>query len=81
MKTKERDYYNDIIKLLKELKTLKPEIELGNHIATATSEYKDIWGVSDKELLNALTKYKAQFELFETEETFQEDFSLEEEED
>jgi hypothetical protein len=36
---------------------------MGRHLATALDEYGDIWGVSDKEMVFALTKYKNQLEM------------------
>ena len=83
MKTKKKEYYDDILKLLKELKSIQPEVEMGKHIATILSDYRDIWGVSDKDLYTSLFKYKAQLELFDITETFEieENFSIEEEEE
>lgn len=82
MKTKKKEYYEDIIKLLKELKSLQPNTEMGKHLSTVMSEFKDIWGVSDKDIFVSLTKYKAQLELFTPNEEFQdlEDLLEEEEE-
>jgi len=36
---------------------------MGRHLATALDEYGDIWGLTDKEVLFALEKYKSQLEL------------------
>ena len=36
---------------------------MGRHIATALDEYGDVWGLSDRELLFALEKYKAELDL------------------
>jgi hypothetical protein len=36
---------------------------MGRHLATALDEYGDIWGITDKELAFALTKYKNQLEM------------------
>lgn len=36
---------------------------MGRHLATALDEYGDIWGLTDKEILFALEKYKSQLEL------------------
>lgn len=55
--------YNKIIHILQELHTTYPSFNLGRHISTAFSEYGDLWGVSDKELLYALEKYKEQLEM------------------
>ena len=36
---------------------------MGRHIATALDEYGDVWGLSDRELLFALEKYKAELDM------------------
>jgi len=36
---------------------------MGRHLATALDEYGDMWGLTDKEILFALEKYKSQLEL------------------
>jgi len=36
---------------------------MGRHLATALDEYGDVWGLTDKEVLFALEKYKSQLEL------------------
>lgn len=77
MKTKKTEYYNEIVKLLKELKTIQPEVELGKHIATALDDYDDVWGISDKAFYDSLIKYKAQLELFESEVPMEENFLIE----
>lgn len=63
MKKKKTNLYIEIIDILKELKTLYPSYSMGKHISTALDDYGDIWGLSDKEVLFALTKYKAQMEM------------------
>ena len=64
MKTKKpHDYFKDVITILQELKKLQPTSTLGTHIATALDDYGDIWGLTDKELVFAFTKYKAQMEM------------------
>lgn len=55
--------YIQIVKLLTELNTSFPQYNMGRHLATALDEYGDMWGLTDKELLFALTKYKAQLEM------------------
>lgn len=52
------NYFNKVINILKELKTKYPSYEVGRHISSATSDYKDIWDLSDKELYFALQKYE-----------------------
>jgi hypothetical protein len=55
--------YNNILKELKELKKRYPSYTMGKHIATALDEYRDVWGMTDKEFLFAITKYKATMEM------------------
>lgn len=56
--------FKEILSILKELKKNYSSYSLGKHFATALDEYyPDIWGISDKEMLYALTKYKAQMEM------------------
>jgi hypothetical protein len=60
---KKPNYYNQIIHLLQQLHNAYPEYNMGKHLSTALDEYGDIWGVTDKELLFALEKYKTQLEM------------------
>jgi len=60
MKKQKVDYFKKIIEILKELKAQYPSYTLGKHISTALDDYGDIWGLSDKEIHFAFTKYKAQ---------------------
>jgi hypothetical protein len=55
--------YNQVIKLLTDLKKEYPSYTIGQHIATALGDYKDVWGVTDKEFLFALEKYKTELEV------------------
>jgi hypothetical protein len=57
------DYYTQIIGLLKELKQAFPKYNLGKHLSTALDGNGDVWGMSDKELLHLLHKYKTELEL------------------
>lgn len=57
-----RSQYNKIISLLQELHTKFPKYTLSQHLSTVFDEYQNIWGVSDKELLASLIKYKEQLE-------------------
>lgn len=57
------DPYNQIMQLLHELKVLFPTYNVGRHLATATADYGDVWGMTDKEFLFALQKYKSQLEM------------------
>jgi len=54
------NYYEKILAVLIELKEIFPTYNLGRHIETALDEYKDVWGMTDKEMHWALIKYKAQ---------------------
>ena len=55
--------YEQILGVFVELKEAFPTYNLGRHLETALDGYKDIWGMTDKELLYALKKYKAQLTL------------------
>lgn len=55
--------YNQIISILQELHKSFPSYNMGRHLATALSDYGDIWGITDKELVFALNKYKAEIEM------------------
>jgi len=55
--------YEQILSILIELKEAFPSYNLGRHLDTALNEYKDIWGMTDKEMLYALSKYKSQLTL------------------
>jgi len=55
--------YEQILSVLVELKETFPSYNLGRHLDTALSDYKDIWGMTDKEMLYALSKYKSQLTL------------------
>lgn len=52
--------YDQIIVVLKQLKEEFPSYNMGRHLDTALSDYKDVWSVTDKEMLYALNKYKSQ---------------------
>lgn len=73
MKKKKPDLYTDIVDVLIELKTLYPSYTMGKHISTALDEYGDIWGLSDKEVLYAFTRYKANMEMDVPHETNEEE--------
>jgi len=55
--------YNQAIHILESLKKEYPNNTLGQHIATALGDYGDIWGLTDKEFLFALEKYRAEMEM------------------
>jgi hypothetical protein len=56
-------YYNQILIVLQQLRTAYPDYNMGRHIATALDGYGDVWGLTDRELLFALEKYKSELEL------------------
>jgi hypothetical protein len=55
--------YEQILSVLVELKEAFPSYNMGRHLDTALNEYKDIWGMTDKEMLYALNRYKSQLTL------------------
>lgn len=57
------NYYNKVIDKLQALHKKYPSYNIGRHLSTALSEYGDLWGISDKEVLFALEKYEAELEL------------------
>lgn len=63
MMIKKPKYYNQVLRVLQQLHAGYPTYNLGRHIATALSDYGDFWGISDKELLFALNKYKSQLDM------------------
>ena len=60
---KKTQQYNDIIIILQGLKHSHPSLSMGQHISSIVYEYGDVWGLSDKEFLFALQKYKTSLEL------------------
>jgi hypothetical protein len=56
-------YYLQIIATLNELHKSFPTYNLGKHLSTALDGHGDVWGMSDKELLYVLNKYKVEMEL------------------
>jgi len=54
------NHYGECIKVLVSLHKEHPSFTLGRHLATALSDYGDIWGISDKEMLFALKKYQSE---------------------
>lgn len=61
-KKKPDNNYEKILSTLQALKEVHPNYTMGQHIATALSEYGDIWGLTDREFLYALMNYKAELE-------------------
>jgi hypothetical protein len=56
------NYYRQIIKVLEALNNSHPEYNMGKHLATALDGH-NIWGLSDKELLQCLKDYKVELEM------------------
>jgi len=52
------NYYAQILSVLTELKELFPRYNLGRHLETALDGRKDMWGLSDKDMLSAINAYK-----------------------
>jgi len=63
MSMKKLSYYHQILNTLEALNTNYPAYNMGRHLATALDEYGDLWGLSDKEMMFALEKYKTQLEM------------------
>ena len=61
--SKKTSEYNQAIHILLELKKLYPTYTMGSHLSFALSEYGDVWGLTDKELVFALEKYKTELEM------------------
>lgn len=59
---KKPNYHNKIINTLNEVHKLFPTYSIGRHISQAT-DGEDTWGISDKELLFRLEKYKTELEI------------------
>ena len=54
--------YNKCLQILQQLKINFPKYSLGQHLSTALDEYKNLWGVSDKDLLASLIEYQNQLQ-------------------
>ena len=61
--SKKPNYYNKVLHILQELHIAYPTYNMGRHLSTALDDYGNIWGMTDKELAFALTKYKGQLEM------------------
>lgn len=62
MKSK-KDMYAQALHILQVLRVEHPSYSLGQHLATALSDYGDIWGLTDKEIVFALEKYRTELDL------------------
>lgn len=60
---KKPNFYKKVISILDDLHRNYPEYGLGRHLATALCDYGDMWGLSDKEMHFALTKYQTELAL------------------
>lgn len=58
-----RDEFQNVTKKLEEIHKSHPTYSFGAIISIAFSEYGDIWGITNKESLFALTKYESELEL------------------
>lgn len=56
-------YFTQVLNLLTELHRAYPNYNIGRHLSTALADYGDVWGMTDKELLFALEKYKTQLDM------------------
>lgn len=57
------NHYSQILQALQELHKSYPTYNMGRHLSTALDGYGDIWGMTDKEVLFALEKYKSQLDM------------------
>lgn len=62
-KKSNKEDFTEIISILKILHTAYPNQGIARHISDATVEYKNIWGIENKELLFLLRKYKEELEM------------------
>lgn len=58
-----RDQYAQILNVLRDIHKDHPSYNIGRHLSTALDGYGDVWGLSDKEVLFALQKYKAELDM------------------
>lgn len=65
-----KEFLTPICNVIKDLKNLYPNEGIGKHLSMALADYGDFWGISDKELLFAIEKYKTMREMdFDSEES------------
>lgn len=62
-KLTEKEVFNNIINILKDLHKKYPVQGVARHISDATVEYGHLWGIENKELLFALTKYQEELDM------------------
>ena len=53
---KKPNYYNQIIRVLEDLREEHPTYNIGKHLSTAL-DGSDLWGMTDKAIYTALKKY------------------------
>lgn len=54
--------HNQILSVLRDLKTKYPNQGIGKHLSEALLDYPNYWGLSDKEFLHALEVYVLELE-------------------
>jgi hypothetical protein len=57
------NYFKECLSVLERLHTAYPSFSVGRHLATATSDYGDVWGMTNKEMFHALQKYEMELTL------------------
>ena len=57
-----KQYFSQILDILRQLKTKYPNQGIGQHLSGILSDYPNYWGMSDKEFLFALEKYVLEME-------------------
>ena len=55
--------FSKLITILTDLHRGYPNYNVGRHLATVLADYGDIWGMTDKELVFAIEKYKLQLDM------------------
>ena len=55
--------FSKLISLLTELHKAYPNYGIGRHLSTILADYGDIWGMTDREFVFALEKYKLQLDM------------------
>lgn len=60
---KKPNYYREIIQTLNQLHKDHPSYNIGKHLSTASDGCTDLWGITDKELLSSLKKYKEELDV------------------
>lgn len=55
--------FSKLITILTDLHRGYPNYNVGRHLATVLADYGDIWGMTDRELVFAIEKYKIQLDM------------------